>query len=250
VGTVTTMPVALQLAAVAAVPLNVTVLVPWIAPKFVPAIVTDVPTDPAAGARLVIPGGAGGTVTVKFAPLLAWPPTVTTTFPVAAPAGTLTTIPVALQLIGVAGVPLNVTVLVPWLAPKFVPAIVTDVPTDPAAGARLVIPGGTVTVKFVLLLVWPPTMTTTLPVAAPTGTVTTMLVAFQFSAVAAVPLNVTLLAPWIAPRFVPAIVTDAPTDPAAGVRLVIPGGTVTVKFAPLLAWPPTMTTTLPVAAPV
>ena len=48
---------------------------------------------------------------------------------------------VALQLVGVATVPLNVTVLVPCVAPKFVPAIVTEVPTAPEFGLRLVIFG-------------------------------------------------------------------------------------------------------------
>ena len=45
---------------------------------------------------------------------------------------------VADQLVGVAAVPLNVTVLVPCVAPKFVPVIVTDVPTGPLVGDRLV----------------------------------------------------------------------------------------------------------------
>ena len=45
---------------------------------------------------------------------------------------------VADQLVGVAAVPLNVTVLVPRVAPKLVPAIVTAVPTGPLAGDRLV----------------------------------------------------------------------------------------------------------------
>ena len=45
--------------------------------------------------------------TVKLTPLLATPPTVTTTFPVVAPAGTGATMLVALQLVGVAAVPLN-----------------------------------------------------------------------------------------------------------------------------------------------
>jgi len=56
---------------------------------------------------------AGGTITVKRTASLARPLTVTTTFPVVAPAGTGTTMLVALQLVGVADVPLNVTVLVP-----------------------------------------------------------------------------------------------------------------------------------------
>jgi len=55
----------------------------------------------------------GGTTTVKFTPLLVKPPTVTTTLPVVAPAGTGTPMLLALQLVGAAEVPLNVTVLVP-----------------------------------------------------------------------------------------------------------------------------------------
>src|ERR1035441_2472029 len=132
---------------------------------------------------------------------------------------------VALQLVGVAAVPLKVTVLVPWLAPRFAPAIVTNPPTAPAAGVRLVMLGGTVTVKADLLLAAPATVTTTLPVVAPAGTGATMAVALQLVGVAAVPLKVTVLVPWLAPRFAPAIVTNLPTAPAAGVRLVMLGGT-------------------------
>src|SRR5437879_6954100 len=103
--------VALQLAGVAAIPLNFTVLVPCVAPKFAPVIVTDVPTNPDVGFTLVMLGD--GTVTVKLTPLLATPPTVTTTFPVAAPLGTGTTMLVAAQPAGVAAMPLNLIVLVP-----------------------------------------------------------------------------------------------------------------------------------------
>jgi hypothetical protein len=70
-------------------------------------------------------------VTVKFTPLLPNPPTVTTTGPVAAPLGTGATMLVLLQNVGVVATPLNVTVLVPWDAPKLVPVIVTGVPTGP-----------------------------------------------------------------------------------------------------------------------
>jgi len=83
-----------------------------------------------------------GAVTVKPTPLLATPPTVTTTFPVVAPLGTGATTLVALQLVGVATVPLNVTVLVPCVVPKFVPPIVTNTPTGPEVGERLVTVGG------------------------------------------------------------------------------------------------------------
>jgi len=129
--------VALQLVGVAAVPLKATVLVPCVAPKFAPAIVTDAPTNPDVGLRLAMLG-VPGTVTVKLTPLLATPPTVTTTLPVVAPLGTGATMLVAFQLVGPAAIPLNVTVLVPCVAPKFAPVIVTDVPTNPDVGLRFV----------------------------------------------------------------------------------------------------------------
>ena len=68
--------------------------------------------------------------------MLAVPPTVTTTLPVVAPVGTGTTMLDADQLVGVAVVPLKLTVLVPLVVPKFVPLIVTEVPTGPLVGAR------------------------------------------------------------------------------------------------------------------
>jgi hypothetical protein len=108
VGTVVTIALALQLTTVAVVPLNVTVLVPWLFPKFVPKIVTSAPTAPEFTDKLVMVG-----VTVNAEPLLATPPTVTTTLPVVAPVGTVVPIEVALQLVIVALVPLNVTVLAP-----------------------------------------------------------------------------------------------------------------------------------------
>ena len=204
---------------------------------------------PDVGLRLVMLGA--GTVTVKLTPLLATPPTVTTTFPVVAPLGTGATILVALQLVGVAAVPLNVTVLVPCVAPKFAPVIVTDAPTNPDVGFRPVMLGpGVVTVKLTPLLATPPTVTTTLPVVAPAGTGTTMFVTLQLVGVAPIPLKVTVLVPWLAPKLAPVIVTDVPRTPDVGLRpVMLGGGTVTVKLTPLLATPPTVTTTLPVVAP-
>jgi hypothetical protein len=148
-GAGTTIELALQLLGVALVPLKLTVLLPWLAPKFVPLMVTDVPTTPEDGERLLIDGGW---ITVNAEPLLLLPPTVTTTFPVVAPAGTGTAIELALQLLGVAVVPLKLTVLVPWLAPKFEPLIVTDVPTTPEDGDRPLIAGGWITVNSEPLL--------------------------------------------------------------------------------------------------
>jgi len=224
VGTFTVMLVALQVVAVPAfVPLKVTVFVPWLDPKLVPVIVTGVFTGPDGTDRLVM---LGATLTVNGTPLLAKPPTVTTTGPLVAPAGTFTVILVGLQVVAApAFVPLRVTVLVPWLDPKLLPVIVTGVPTAPDVGDRVVMAGaGDVTVKFMPLLAKPPTVTTTGPLLAPVGTFTVMLVALQVVAVPAlVPLKVTVLVPWLDPRLVPVIVTGVPTGPDPGDRLVMPG---------------------------
>jgi len=161
--------------------------------------------------------------TVNDTPTLATPPTMTTTLPVVAPAGTGATIAVALQLVGVAAVPLNVTVLVPWVEPKFVPVTVTEVPTAPELGDKLLMLGTPSTVKLTLLLDLPLTVTTTLPVVAPAGTGATIAVALQVEGVARVPLNFTVLLPFVLPKLVPLIVTDVPTAPEVGDKLVILG---------------------------
>jgi hypothetical protein len=132
-------------------------------------------------------------VTVKFKPLLAMPLVVTTTLPVVAPVGTGTTMVVAFQLVGVAAVPLKLTVLVLCVAPKFAPLMVTEVPTGPKFGLRLVMLAAGVTVKTTPLLGTPPTFTSTLPVVAPDGTGAVMLVSLQFEARVWTPLNVTKL---------------------------------------------------------
>src|SRR5207253_7765055 len=101
----------------------------------------------------------GAEPTVKFTPLLATPPTVTTTLPVVATLGTDATMLVALQLVVVAVVPLKVTVPV---VPKFVPVMVTAIPTGPEVGFRLVMAGAeAVTVAGSPLLTIPPIVTAT-----------------------------------------------------------------------------------------
>jgi hypothetical protein len=143
------------------------------------------------GAPLMVGGGS----TVKVTPLLTTPLTVTVTFPVVAPEGTVTAMLVALQLVGVAAVPLKMTVLLPWVAPKLVPAMVTAAFTDAAFGVKLVMLGVGTTVKFTPLLVAPLTVTTRLPVVAPEGTGAMMLVALQLAGAALVPLKVSVLLP-------------------------------------------------------
>src|SRR5438132_10344168 len=109
-------------------------------------------------------------VAVKLKPALATPLAVTTTLPVVAPAGTGATIEVALQLAGVATVPLNVTALVPWVEPKLPPAMVTDAPTAPEHGVNVWLDCTPVLVNSTPALATPLTVTTTLPVVAPAGT--------------------------------------------------------------------------------
>ena len=160
-------------------------------PNNEPLMVTVAPTGAADGEIPVMV-----TPVVNTTPLLACPPTVTTTGPVVAPVGTGTTMLEPLQDVGVDGTPLNVTVLVPWVAPKFAPVIVTDVPTGPEVGVRVLIVGvGNTTVKLTPLLATPDTVTTTFPVVAPLGTGNAMLVELQLVGVALVPLNVTVLLP-------------------------------------------------------
>jgi hypothetical protein len=109
-GTVVAMLVALQLVGAASVPLKLTVPVPSVEPKFVPVTVTEVPTTPEVTERLVILGAG---TTAKATALLDTPLAFTTTFPVVAPDGTGTAIVDALQLVGMAAVPLKLTDPVP-----------------------------------------------------------------------------------------------------------------------------------------
>jgi hypothetical protein len=163
-----------------------------------PVIVKLLPTEPDAAERLLI---AGGDATVKKQGELVTPLMVTSTLPDVAPLGTGTTMLVSLQLLGVPATPLNVTVLLPWELPKPLPLIVTDVPTAPEVGDRLVIEGvgAEVTVKTPGSnegLPRPPGIARTMsPVVAPLGTGTTMLVSLQLLGVPVVLLKVTVLLP-------------------------------------------------------
>ncbi len=69
------------------------------------------------------------------------PLTVTENDPEDAPDGTIAVIETAAQLTTVAVVPSSAIVLLPCVAPKLEPEIVTSVPTGPEVGDRLVIDG-------------------------------------------------------------------------------------------------------------
>src|SRR2546426_11520292 len=102
--------------------------------KFVPLMFTLVPTGPLVGVKLVIVGALATTVNVLA--LVAVPPgVVTLSCPVVAPADTVAWIAVPEVTVKLALTPLNVTAVAPV---KFVPLIVTLVPTGPLVGVKLV----------------------------------------------------------------------------------------------------------------
>ena len=197
----------------------------------------------------VTTGGEVSIATVKLVALVpVTPPTVTVIAPVVAPEGTEVVILVAVLAVTVAVVPLNFTVLFAGVALKFVPVIVTEVPTAPLVGVKLVMVGveAVVTVKLVALVpVCPPTVTVIPPDVAPVGTDVVILVAALAVTVAVVPLNFTVLLAGVALKFVPAIVTEVPTAPLVGVKLVIVGEGTNVKPASVAVPPGVVTDTLP-----
>src|SRR5437016_5320931 len=190
VGTTATMLVSDQLEMEAVWPAKVTV--PAVLPKVVPEMVIWAAAGALDGSRLLMTGR-----TTKNVPLLVSPPAaVTITLPEVAPAGTVTVIWLALQLLMfVAGVPLNVTAP-PWDGPKFDPLMLMVAPTPPESGPRLVMLGAPPTVNRTPPLCTPPAaVTTTLPVVAPAGTVAVMLLLLQELILAVTPLHATLPLP-------------------------------------------------------
>jgi hypothetical protein len=174
---------------------------------------------------------------VKFVDVVAVPFGVVTAIgPVVAPVGTVAVIWVFELTVKVAATPMNLTEVAPV---KFVPVIVTDVPTGPLVGLNDVIVGAPapVTVKFVALVAVPPGVVTAIgPVVAPVGTVAVICVLkFTVKLAAAVPPKVTAVAP-VKPA--PMITTEVPTGPLVGVNEVMIGcDAVTSKFVPLVAVP-------------
>ncbi len=124
--------------------------------------------------------------------------------------------------------PLNITVLVPWLVPKFVPLMVTGTPIGALDGDRLEMFGGPGVTNTIPLLGVPATFTTTGPVVAPIGTIVLMLAEPQFVTLATIPLKATVLVPWVEPKSAPVIVTRVPGGPKVGDRPNIPGTFTTV----------------------
>jgi hypothetical protein len=107
-------------------PPNVTVLALWVAPKFVPLMVTVVPSGPLDG------DDETAATSVSETPLLARPPTVTTTLPVPVDRfGTAKVMLLLLQLLAEIVKPFQLNKLVPCVAPKFAPLTVIVAGTGP-----------------------------------------------------------------------------------------------------------------------
>jgi len=199
-------------------PLKVTEVAPV---KSIPSILTPVPTDPV---RLKNPM-RGGPATWNAPGLIAVPAgVVTVSGPLVAPAGTAAWIEVSVVTVKLALTPLNATAVAPV---KFVPSIVTLVPTGALVGARPVIVGVPSTVNAMLLYAVPPgPVTLSPPVTAPAGTTAWICVSEVTAKLALTPLyvdpvNVTAVTPV---KLVPLIVTLVPTCPFVGAKLVIVGG--------------------------
>jgi hypothetical protein len=155
-------------------------------------------------------GGPPG-VTVKLAALVALPSSVVTVMePVLAPKGTVVVTVPELLTVNVAALPPNETDVAPV---KFVPVIVTPVPTGPVAGAKEVRAG--VTVKRVVVTIGPLAGVVILmgPVVAPAGTVVVIVPAGPSVKAAATPLKETAVAPV---KAVAVIVTLVPVGPKVG----------------------------------
>lgn len=150
-------------------------------------------------------------VTVKLVDVVAVPSSVVTVMgPLVVPKGTVVVTVPELFTVNVATLPPNAT---PLASVKFVPVIVTPVPTVPLAGVKEVMAG--VTVKRVVVFKGPlPGVVTVMgPVVAPAGTVVVIVPEGLTVKVAATPLNETPVAPV---KVVPIIVTAAPTGPKVG----------------------------------
>jgi hypothetical protein len=178
-------------------------------------------------------------------PWAVFPATVTVTFPVEVPKGTVVTIDVSLQLTTLATAPQKLATLLLCVEPKPVPVIVTVVPTGPIAGDRPVTERPSMTVNDAVLLEKPASFTETEPLVVLAGTVAVMLVSLQAVAVAAIPLNNTWLPLEPVPKPEPVNVTVPPMGAAGGAMLVITGliavnvatGTLAIEFTVTLTGP-------------
>lgn len=200
------------------------------------AVVLNVATSPGQAGKFTgcdVMVSPTGVVTVKSETLVAvLPATVTVIFPVDASDGIVVVMLVEVLAVTVAAVPLKFTVLADGVLLKFVPVMVTVVPTGPEVGVNEVIvgTGAAPTIKFVAdCTVTQFTVTEILPVTDEAGTVVLMVVVVLPLTVAARLLKkVTALLAGVVLKFVPVITTGVPMGPVVGVNEVIVGGRETV----------------------
>ena len=239
-GTITVILKASEAVTVAETPLNNTM---GDGLKLFPLIVMVAPVAPLVGVK---PDMLGVGSTEKVDPLLmVIPLTVIDIGPELAPVGTLVAILDVVEEDTEAGVPLNDTT---GVVRKFVPEIFTGVPTAPLKGSKSISVGVASTVKFEPpVIVMPFTVSEIGPVNAFTGTVTFILLVVDEFTVAGIPLNET---EGVVLKFVPVIVTMAPSEPLEGLNPIIVGVDRTTKlFVLRTVTPLTVTEIFPEVAP-
>lgn len=245
-GTIAVMLVAVDAVSVAATPLkNSTSLLAMVVLKFVPVITMEAPTAPLPGLKLEMVGVG----TIKFeelVPVIAL--TVTDIGPDVAPNGTEVVILVVVDAVTTAAVPLNVTAFREGVALKLAPVIVTTTPNPPLVGLNPVIEGVPKTVKLLALETVTPLKETEIgPEPDPEGTEVVMLVLLKGLTTALIPLNSTI---GIDIKFVPVMITVAPTPAAVGLKLDIVGEGSIEKLPVLrIVTPLTVTEIFPFVAP-
>ena len=245
VGTVVVILVEFEDVTVAAIPLNDTT---GEGRKFVPVMITVAPiAPPPKGLKLVIIGA--GSTSKSFALTIVTPLTVMEIFPKPkeVPKGTVVVMLVAVDDEAEASVPLKRTIFSVGVVLKFVPVMVTEVPSAPLLGVKLEMVGEATTIKLVALIISTPLVVTVIgPVAAPEGTEVVMLVAFENATVALMPLKVTV---GDGLKFVPVIITIALGAPLLGLKSAIVGVGKTVNDGPVIVTPFNVSVTGPVVAP-
>ena len=197
--------------------------------KFVPVIVTDVPTGPNSGVNEVIVGA----LTVKFVALVRCPATVYTWIgPVVAPAGTTAVTEVALVVVGVTRLEVLNRTPVGAVVKVVAVVIVTVEPTKPVAGEKVGTPGQVATAEVVYANdeESPVVLCTTTgfePTPAPAGTVASSWVSesIETGAPPSVPKSTLVAGPPFATvwKFVPVTVTSHPRAALVGVTAVTVG---------------------------
>jgi hypothetical protein len=118
-----------------------------------------------------------------------------------------------------AAFPLKATLVAPV---RFVPVMITEVPTAPLAGLNPVMVGACTTVNVSAEVAVPPGVVILIgPLLVPAATVAfTWFALLTLKLAAAVPLNATAVAP---ARFMPVMTTEVPIAPLEGVKLAMVG---------------------------